>query len=118
MIALHRPRHIADTAPCRPRGVGPRDGGQRGELSGTDGHRRDLERRRAGDGPPTVPANPEPLRFGDVEIDPRRHSVWKGGDPVELSPREYDLLLCLLGHDGALDLQGRGQLAFGEVGLG
>ena len=43
--------------------------------------------RRAGHG--------EVLRVGDLEIDHDRHAVAVGGEPVELTPREYALLLLL-----------------------
>jgi len=35
------------------------------------------------------------LKAGDVEIDLVRRLVTRGGSPVRLSPREYDLLTCL-----------------------
>ncbi len=33
--------------------------------------------------------------FGDVAVNPAARSVTKGGNPVQLAQREYDLLLCL-----------------------
>lgn len=36
------------------------------------------------------------LRLWDVEIDPDGRSVWKAGVPVELTPREFELLLTLV----------------------
>lgn len=42
------------------------------------------------------------LRFGDVVVRPDRHTVVKDGEPVELTPKEFDLLLCLLRHQGAV----------------
>ena len=36
------------------------------------------------------------LRVKDVEVDPRTHTVRKGGAVVPLTPKEYDLLLLLL----------------------
>lgn len=33
--------------------------------------------------------------FGNVELDTLRHVVAVGGDPVRLSPREYELLVAL-----------------------
>jgi two-component system OmpR family response regulator len=35
---------------------------------------------------------PAVLVAGDVELDTARHAVTRGGEPVELSPREYQLL--------------------------
>ncbi|HSM36864.1 MAG TPA: response regulator transcription factor [Longimicrobiales bacterium] len=45
--------------------------------------------------------DPRPLHFGDVTVDPARRVVTKGGADVELTPREFDLLVCLLRRDGA-----------------
>ena len=45
--------------------------------------------RRAGAAAPA----PEPLRFGDVEVDFRRHQAQRcAAQPLELSPREFRLL--------------------------
>lgn len=38
------------------------------------------------------------LRFGDLLIDPVARQVWKGGQEVTLTPREFDLLLFLARH--------------------
>ena len=35
-------------------------------------------------------------RFGDVEVEARTRSVVRRGEPVELAPKEFDLLLALL----------------------
>ncbi len=35
------------------------------------------------------------IRVGDLEIDRERYSVSKGGEPVELSKKDYDLILFL-----------------------
>jgi DNA-binding response OmpR family regulator len=40
--------------------------------------------------------------FGDVSVDARTRSVRRAGRPVELSPREFDLLLHLLRSEGAV----------------
>ena len=40
--------------------------------------------------------------LADVSIDRRRHIVTRAGQPVMLSPREYDLLLALLDAGGAV----------------
>ncbi len=41
-----------------------------------------------------------PLHVGDVTVDPARHEVTIGGQPVELRPKEFDLLLTLAEHRG------------------
>lgn len=43
---------------------------------------------------------PESYRFGDVQIDFKRHEAEKGGEPIELSPREFDLLAYFIQHRG------------------
>jgi two-component system OmpR family response regulator/two-component system response regulator QseB len=50
---------------------------------------RALRRRVAGRAQPT-------LRHGDLEIDPAGHSVRRAGEPVELSAREFAVLLALV----------------------
>ena len=40
------------------------------------------------------------LDFGDLRIDPEARQVWKRGQPVELTPIEFDLLLTLARHRG------------------
>jgi len=47
-------------------------------------------------------------RFGDVEIDPARRIVLKRGEPVDLAPREFDLLMALFNRGGAV--AGRSEL--------
>lgn len=49
--------------------------------------------RRAAPPPAAPPATP--LTCGDLVIDPAAHTVTVGGRPVELTPREFDLLLAL-----------------------
>ena len=39
-------------------------------------------------------------RFSDVVVDPDARTVTKGGEEVSLTPRAYDLLLCLIRHEG------------------
>nr|WP_200940121.1 MtrAB system response regulator MtrA [Aeromicrobium sp. Root495] len=39
----------------------------------------------------------EPLEFGDIVLDPAGHTVTRKGQPLELTPLEFDLLACLLG---------------------
>lgn len=52
-----------------------------------------LANRPAGAAPPRV-------RFGDLEIDPEGRTVTLGGDPVNLTPKEFDLLHLLASHPG------------------
>ena len=51
---------------------------------------------RRGDSPPSDEDAVAVIRIGDLEICPRTRSVHRGGEPVELAPREFDLLLELL----------------------
>ncbi|MCD6016438.1 MAG: response regulator transcription factor [Geminicoccaceae bacterium] len=37
----------------------------------------------------------DPLRFGELEIDARTREVWAGGELVQLTPKEFDLLHLL-----------------------
>jgi len=46
------------------------------------------------------PAPLETCRFGDVTLDFRAHEAWKGGRPIELSPREFQLLAFFIQHRG------------------
>jgi DNA-binding response OmpR family regulator len=43
-----------------------------------------------------------PRRFGDVIVDPSTRTVTRRDRPVELTPKEYDLLLALLDRGGAV----------------
>jgi len=43
---------------------------------------------------------PDASRFGDIEIQPVARVVRKNGRPVELSPKEYELLLALVQRPG------------------
>ncbi len=46
-------------------------------------------------------AQPEAvIHVGDITIDAARHEVTIGGQPVELRPKEFDLLLALAEHQG------------------
>jgi len=56
-----------------------------------------LLRRRA----PPAPARGGVTRFGDVEVDAPARVVRRGGRPVELAPKEFDLLIALLESRGA-----------------
>jgi DNA-binding response OmpR family regulator len=44
---------------------------------------------------PSAEAEPEVLEVGDLMIDPGAHSVTVGEQPLELTPREFDLLYTL-----------------------
>ena len=58
--------------------------------------------RRAGRPDREEPAPAVVERFGDVEVRLASRTVLKAGRPVELAPKEHDLLLALLRHDGAV----------------
>ena len=49
-----------------------------------------------------VPEPDDRVFLGDILVDRRRHSVTRRGQPVALSPREYDLLGALLDANGAM----------------
>ncbi|WP_406408151.1 response regulator transcription factor [Streptomyces halstedii] len=53
--------------------------------------------RRTG-GSPSVPAERPPLRYADLAVDRDRHTVHRAGEPVQLSPTEFRLLVCLVSH--------------------
>jgi two-component system, OmpR family, alkaline phosphatase synthesis response regulator PhoP len=59
-----------------------------------------LRRARPTDG--QKPAEPAVERFGSVEINPAARSVTREGQPVALSPKEFDLLLTLVRRRGAV----------------
>jgi len=42
------------------------------------------------------------LRFGEVEVSPAERTVRRGGELVELTPKEFDLLVALLAREGAV----------------
>ena len=52
--------------------------------------------RRGAAEPPTVES------FGEVQVDAARRTVTRAGTPVDLSPKEFDLLLALLRRGGAV----------------
>jgi DNA-binding response OmpR family regulator len=62
---------------------------------------RRLEPRAIANGTASHTASPL-LRFGDVTIDPRTRTVTRNGAPVDLTPREYELLVFLMDADGAI----------------
>jgi len=46
-------------------------------------------------------ADPDaPIQIGDIELDPARRLVRKAGDPVHLTPKEFDLVRYLMAHAG------------------
>ena len=49
-----------------------------------------------------APAAPGTTSFGTVDVDPATRTVTRGGARVDLAPKELDLLLALLRHDGAV----------------
>jgi DNA-binding response OmpR family regulator len=51
-------------------------------------------------GPPGAQGPPDSYRFGDVALDFRHHDATKAGQPVELSPREWELLAFFIRHRG------------------
>jgi DNA-binding response OmpR family regulator len=42
------------------------------------------------------------IAFGDIVVDTQSRVVTRGGEPVQLTPREYSLLLALIRRDGAV----------------
>ncbi len=52
------------------------------------------------------------MRFGNIVVDPRTRTVTRQGVPVELTPREYELLVFLIKADGAIISR---ELVMGEV---
>lgn len=41
-----------------------------------------------------------PIRIADIEIDPERHLVQKGGQRLHLTPKEFEMLRYLMAHAG------------------
>ena len=56
--------------------------------------------RRTGQG--AAPAAPQPVRFGEVEVDPGSRLVRRRGEEVPLTPKEFDLLWALLRRRGGV----------------
>jgi two-component system, OmpR family, alkaline phosphatase synthesis response regulator PhoP len=42
------------------------------------------------------------IRFGDIVVEPESHRVVRAGEPVQLTPKAYDLMLALIHRDGAV----------------
>ena len=51
---------------------------------------------------PVSAAAPESYRFGEVAIDFKRHEAKKAGQPIDLSPREFQLLAYFIQHRGEI----------------
>jgi DNA-binding response OmpR family regulator len=51
-------------------------------------------------GPARTPAAQEPITAGDLVIDPGRRTVTLRGEAVDLTAKEFDLLLYFAGHPG------------------
>jgi DNA-binding response OmpR family regulator len=49
-----------------------------------------------------TPVTPPVLRAGDVELDPARRTVTRGGEPVELTRKEFGVLEVLLAAGGSV----------------
>jgi two-component system copper resistance phosphate regulon response regulator CusR len=49
-----------------------------------------------------VPEKPEKMSLGDLVLDAGGHAVSRGGMPIELTVREYELLEYLLRHQGSV----------------
>jgi DNA-binding response OmpR family regulator len=49
-----------------------------------------------------VPAPEEPLAVGDIWLDPKAHEVRVHGKPVELPPKEFELLRLLMANAGTV----------------
>ncbi|OLD81344.1 MAG: DNA-binding response regulator [Ignavibacteria bacterium 13_1_40CM_2_61_4] len=54
--------------------------------------------RRATNGVRTL----ERYKFADVELDFRKYRAARGGRPIDLSPREFELLKCLILHENEI----------------
>jgi DNA-binding response OmpR family regulator len=57
-----------------------------------------LRRARGSNGAERVPVE----RFGDIEVNPASGTVIRDGEPVTLTPKEFDLLVALLRRKGAV----------------
>ena len=49
---------------------------------------------------PRLPQAPQPLVHGDLALDPEKHTVTLGGEPIYLTPSEFKLLQVLMGAPG------------------
>ena len=58
--------------------------------------------RESGSEPGPEPAEPRLLRCGDLVLDEARWTVHRAGTPLQLSPTEFRLLVCLMRHQGSV----------------
>ena len=49
---------------------------------------------------PESEEEPEVLKAGDLRMDLHGHSVWRAGEPLHLTPKEFELLAFLMKHQG------------------
>jgi DNA-binding response OmpR family regulator len=49
----------------------------------------------------SAPSRPAILRHQDIELDPARRTLTRGGKPIELARKEFAVLEVLMGSDGA-----------------
>jgi DNA-binding response OmpR family regulator len=49
----------------------------------------------------SIPSRPPVLRHGDIELDPARRMVVRGGHPIELTRKEFAVLEVLMASEGA-----------------
>jgi two-component system KDP operon response regulator KdpE len=49
---------------------------------------------------PVSEEEPEVLKAGDLRMDLHGHSVWRAGEPLHLTPKEFELLAFLMKHQG------------------
>jgi len=59
--------------------------------------RTEMVKKEAGKQPETIP---QIIRVGDIEINLSRHSILNRGNPLDLSPKEFDLLVFLVKNAG------------------
>ncbi len=60
----------------------------------------DAVRRRTRHSMAGWPSQTEPIEFGEIRVEPASRSVYRGGRPVPLRPKEFDLLLALARREG------------------
>lgn len=82
------------------------DGGA--HLSTTDGAGHEIQGNGATALRDGSPADRRLLRFNQIQVDPGARQVFRNGEPVSLTPREYDLLLALIEGNG--DVVSRSEL--------
>jgi two-component system, OmpR family, KDP operon response regulator KdpE len=56
-----------------------------------------------------TPERPEdlPITIGEIEVQPARRSVKKSGQPIRLTPKEYEILYYLMAHAGRAVTHGK-----------